>query len=149
MIVAEAFMPSFGALGLGGIVAFIFGSIMMFDSGIPGFGISITFVVVLGLVFGLLLLWLVGYIVKLRQRGAVSGRDSIIGGTGQAMFAFSGSGQVWLEGESWQAISNVPVEKDQQVIVRGLDGLTLQVEPLGGNAARQEPPTPAQNRFFK
>jgi membrane-bound serine protease (ClpP class) len=145
MIVAEAFMPSFGALGLGGIVAFIFGSIMMFDSGIPGFGISIAFVVVLGLVFGLLLLWLVGYIVKLRQRGAVSGRGSIVGGVGQAMFAFSGTGKVWLEGEAWHAVSKVPVGKDQQVIVHSLDGLTLHVEPLGESAARQEPPTQAQN----
>lgn len=129
MIIAEAFMPSFGALGLGGIVAFIFGSIMMFDSGIPGFGISIAFVVVLALAFGLLLLWLVSYLVKLRRRGAVSGRASIVGGIGRAMHAFAGTGQVWLEGEAWQATTKVPLEKDQEVLVRDLDGLVLQVEP--------------------
>jgi membrane-bound ClpP family serine protease len=87
----------------------------------------------------------VGYIVKLRQRGAVSGRGSIVGGVGQAMFAFSGTGKVWLEGEAWHAVSKVPVGKDQQVIVHSLDGLTLHVEPLGESAARQEPPTQAQN----
>lgn len=145
MIIAEAFMPSFGALGLGGIVAFIFGSIMMFDSGIPGFGISITFVVVLGLVFGLLLLWLVGYIVKLRHRGAVTGRESIVGGVGKAMQAFTGSGQVWLEGEAWHATSKFAIEKDQEVVVRGLDGLTLQVEPLTNDGADLQPTTASQN----
>lgn len=145
MIIAEAFMPSFGALGLGGIVAFIFGSIMMFDSGIPGFGISITFVVVLGLVFGLLLLWLVGYILKLRQRGAVSGRDSIVGGVGRAMHAFTGSGQVWLEGEAWQATSKVAIEKNQDVLVLGLDGLTLQIEPVEHKSAEPQPSAPGQN----
>ncbi|MDH4046551.1 MAG: nodulation protein NfeD [Gammaproteobacteria bacterium] len=130
LIIAESFVPSFGALGLGGIVAFIFGAIMMFDSGIPGFGISKMFVVVLALVFGLLLLWLVSYLLKLQRRGSVSGRDSIVGGVGTAIDSFVGQGTVWLEGEAWQAVSKVAVEKDQNVIVRDLDGLVLHVEPL-------------------
>ena len=130
MIVAEAFMPSFGALGLGGIIAFIFGAIMMFDSGIPGFGISIAFVTVLAAVFGGLLMWMVAYLVKLRKRGAVSGRGSIVGGIGQAMQAFTGNGKVWLEGEAWQAISKRPVLKGQDVVVLNLEGLVLHVEPV-------------------
>ena len=129
LIVAEAFVPSFGALGLGGIAAFIFGAIMMFDSDIPGFGISITFVVSLAIVAGLFLLWLVSYLVKLRQRGAVSGRASILGGTGSAMESFTGEGKVWLEGEAWAAVSKVAIEKGQEVVVTAIDGLTLEVEP--------------------
>jgi len=129
LIVAEAFVPSFGALGLGGIAAFIFGAIMMFDSGVPGFGISITFVVGLAVVAGLFLLWLVSYALKLRRRGAVSGRDSILGGTGSAMASFAGEGKVWLEGEAWAAVSRVPIEKGQEVVVTAIDGLTLEVEP--------------------
>jgi membrane-bound serine protease (ClpP class) len=127
---AEAFAPSFGALGLGGIAAFVFGAIMMFDSGIPGFGISITFVVAIAATFALLLIWLISYLLKLRKRGAVSGKDSIIGGIGTAMQSFSGTGKVWLEGEAWTAESNVAIEKNQQVIVRALDGLNLKVEPV-------------------
>ncbi len=130
MIIAEAFMPSFGALGLGGIIAFIFGAIMMFDSGIPGFGISIAFVTVLAATFGGLLLWMATYLVKLRNRGAVSGRGSIVGGIGQAMHAFTGDGKVWLEGEAWQAFSKQPVSKGQDVVVRDLEGLVLHVEPV-------------------
>ena len=129
LIVAEAFVPSFGALGIGGIAAFIFGSIMMFDSGIPGFGISVTFVVGVAVIAGLFLLWLVSYLVKLRRRGAVSGKDSILGGTGTAVDSFTGNGKIWLEGESWAAISNVPIEKGQEVVVTAIDGLTLEVEP--------------------
>ena len=130
LIVAEAFIPSFGALGLGGIAAFIFGAIMMFDSGIPGFGISITFVVATGIVAGVGLLLLVSYLVRLRKRGAVSGKGSIVGGTGVAMEDFEGQGRVWLEGEAWSAVSHTPVRKDQFVVVRRLDGLTLTVEPI-------------------
>ena len=130
LITAEAFVPSFGALGIGGIAAIIFGSIMMFDSGIPGFGISITFVLGMGLVAGLLLLWLLSYLVKARRQGAVSGRDRIIGGHGVAMESFTGAGKVWLEGEVWSATSKQTVEKDQTVLVLDLDGLVLRVEPV-------------------
>ena len=130
LITAEAFVPSFGALGIGGIAAIIFGLIMMFDSGIPGFGISIAFVTGVGLGSGLLLLWLLNYLVKARRRGAVSGRDRIVGGHAVATESFVGKGKVWLEGETWSAVSKLPVEKDQVVLVKDLDGLTLTVEPV-------------------
>lgn len=134
LIIAEAFVPSFGALGLGGIVAFMFGSIMMFDSGIPGFGISTTFVVTFSTIMGLALLWLASFIVKLQRRGAVSGKASIVGGTAVALEAFTHTGMVWLEGESWQAESSVPIQKDQEIRVTALDGLTLHVEPMRASA---------------
>ena len=130
LMVAEAYAPSFGALGLGGITAFVFGAIIMFDSGIPGFGISIAFVVGLGLTFAVLLIWLIGFLLKLRRRGAVSGKGSIIGGTAVAMEDFVGDGKVWLEGEAWHARSQAAVTKDEQLIVTRLDGLTLDVEPV-------------------
>ena len=130
LITAEAFVPSFGALGLGGIAAIIFGSIMMFDSGIPGFGISIAFVIGLALVAGLFLLWLMNSLVRARRQGAVSGRDRIIGGHGVALESFVGEGRVWLEGETWSATSRKPVEKDQAVVVLNLDGLVLRVDPV-------------------
>ena len=130
LIIAEAFVPSFGALGLGGITAIIFGSIMMFDSGIPGFDISITFVIGMALVAGAFLFWLVSYLVRLRRRGAVSGRESIVGGIGVATESFTGEGHIWLESETWAARSTVPIEKDQKVRVRAMDGLVLDVEPV-------------------
>ena len=130
LMVAEAYAPSFGALGLGGITAFVFGAIIMFDSGIPGFGISFAFVIGLGLIFSVLLIWLLGFLLKLRRRGAVTGRELIVGGTATAMEDFSESGMVWLEGEAWRARSQTPVTKDEQLIVTRLDGLTLDVKPV-------------------
>lgn len=137
LIVAEAFVPSFGALGVGGIAAFIFGSIMMFDSGIPGFGISIAFVVGFAVVAGLLLLWMISYLVKLRRRGAVTGKESILASTAVAMESFAGAGRVWLEGAPWAAVSKVPIEKDQRVTVTAIDGLTLEVEPASDSGAAE------------
>ena len=129
LMTAEAFAPSFGALGLGGIAAFVFGAIMMFDSGIPGFGISLAFVIGLAIVAAAAIIWLVGFALKLRRRGAVSGRGSIIGGVGTAMEDFTGEGKIWLEGESWAAMSRVPIQKDQEVVVMAMKGLTLEVKP--------------------
>jgi membrane-bound serine protease (ClpP class) len=129
LMTAEAFAPSFGALGLGGIAAFVFGAIMMFDSGIPGFGISLTFVISVAVIAALFIIWMVSAVLKLRRRGAVSGSDSIIGGIGTAMSDFSGDGKIWLEGESWAARSNMPVSKDQEVVVTNMVGLTLEIEP--------------------
>ena len=138
LIVAEAYAPSFGALGIGGIAAFVFGAIIMFDSDVPGFGISIAFVLGIAIVFAALLIWLVGYLIRLRRRGGVSGTDSIIGGTGTALGDFSDDGRIWLEGEAWHARSTVPIQKDDEVVVRSMDGLILVVEPV-------EPPT-AENK---
>jgi membrane-bound serine protease (ClpP class) len=73
---------------------------------------------------------MVSFLVRLRRRGAVSGRESIVGGIGTAMESFTGDGHVWLESESWAARSAVPVEKDQKVRVVAMKGLVLDVEPL-------------------
>jgi membrane-bound serine protease (ClpP class) len=130
LMVAEAYAPSFGALGIGGIAAFVFGAIIMFDTDIPGFGISYAFVIGIALVFAVLLIWLISYLLRLRRRGAVSGRESIIGSVATALEDFSGAGKVWAEGEAWQARSEVPVTKDQPVFVRTMEGLVLVVEPI-------------------
>ena len=124
----EAYAPSFGALGLGGITAFIFGAIIMFDSGVPGFGISYVFVIGLGVAFAVVLIWLIGYLLKLRRRGAVSGRESIVGAIAIAAEDFTSAGKVWLEGETWHARNQEPLTKDEQLIVTRLDGLTLDVK---------------------
>ena len=129
LMTAEAFAPSFGALGLGGIAAFVFGAIMMFDTGVPGFGISLTFVIGLAMIAAVFIIWLVSFVLRLRRRGAVSGTGSIIGGVGTAMSDFSGEGKIWLEGESWAARSSMPVTKDQEVVVTDMVGLTLEIEP--------------------
>ncbi len=133
LMTAEAFAPSFGALGLGGVAAFVFGAIIMFDSGVPGFDISLSFVIAVAIVAAIAIIWLVSFTLKLHKRGAVSGTESIVGGHGQAMNTFTESGKVWLEGEAWTARSSVPIEKNQDVVVIAMDGLVLEVAPVTSN----------------
>lgn len=138
LMVAEAFAPSFGALGLGGIAAFVFGAILMFDSGIPGFGISYPFVISLAVILSLLVFWLMGFTLRLHRRGPVYGEEAIVGAEAVAVEGFvDGEGKVWLEGEAWAARSSVPIEKDQDVLVTALDGLTLEVKPVSATVRAQ------------
>lgn len=141
LMVAEAFAPSFGALGLGGTAAFIFGAVLMFDSGIPGFGISYPFIISIALLMAVAVILLTGYVIKAHRRGPVYGEEAIVGAEAEAEEDFvDGKGKVWLEGESWTARSAAPISKGDRVLVTALDGLTLDVEPVGA-ATRPQPAT--------
>ena len=141
LMVAEAFAPSFGILGIGGILAFVFGAILTFDSGVPGFGISIAYVVGIAVASALFLFWVVGSTLKLHGRRAVSGQESIVGGIGTALDDFEGNGKVWLEGEAWAARSENAIRKNEEVRVVALDGLTLVVEPTHHDAPEAQTST--------
>ena len=133
LMVAEAFAPSFGILGIGGILAFAFGAILTFDSGVPGFGISLTFVIGIALLSALFLGWVTSYLLKLRNRGVVYGNESLVGAVGTAMNDFDEDGKVWLEGEAWSARTHAPVQKDDNIRVVAVDGLVVEVEPAPAN----------------
>lgn len=107
----------------------------MFDTDVPGFGISYAFVIGIALTFAVLVFWLISYLLRLRRRGGVSGSDSIIGGIATALGDFREDGRVWLEGEAWHARSTVPIHKDDEVVVRSMDGLVLVVEPVEPSTA--------------
>jgi membrane-bound serine protease (ClpP class) len=130
LMVAEAFAPSFGALGIGGVVAFVVGSLILIDTDVPGFGLSIPLILTVALSSAFLLVFLVGMAIESRRRPVVSGAEQLLASTGQAVVAFQGEGRVRLHGEIWTARSRDPVAAGQSVQVIGRDGLTLLVEPL-------------------
>ncbi len=127
LMVGEAFVPSFGALGLGGIAAFLFGSVMLMDE--EGVAVSLPLVGVTGLLTAGFSIWVIGRFVSLRRQGAVSGTQRLIGSIGEAREDFEEEGHVRVEGEIWQARSNVPVRRGQRLRVTGVRGLHLDVEP--------------------
>lgn len=131
LMIAEIFVPSFGALGFGGIAAFVMGAIMMFDTGVPGFGISPWFVIITVGVFGLLLMWVIAYLLRLRRKGAVSGQEQILKDVAIAREDFTDQGEVMLEGEIWSARTDAPVKQGQKLRIERIDGLLLHVTPLG------------------
>jgi membrane-bound serine protease (ClpP class) len=130
LMVGEAFAPSFGALGIGGVVAFVVGSLILIDTDAPGFGLSIPLILTFAVASALLLVFVVGMAVRSRRRPVVSGAEELLDATGHAVAAFQGEGRVHLHGEVWAAHSRSPVAAGQAVRVSGREGLTLLVEPI-------------------
>ncbi|MCD1646465.1 NfeD family protein [Marinobacter adhaerens] len=135
-IVGEAFVPSFGILGVGGIVAFVTGSIILMDGShrdisLPTIGG--TAVVAAGFI-----LWTVTRFIGLRRRHPVSGTEQLTHEEGVALDSFSGEhghyrGHVRLSGERWNAISEEPVKEGDRVNVTAIEGLTVTVRVIPDN----------------
>ncbi len=130
LIVAESFVPSFGTLGLGGIVAFVIGSIMLLDRDVPGFSIAWQLIGAMALGGALLLFGIVSFAMRARRRPIVSGIEGLLRERGEAVDAFERQGFVRVHGEVWRAVSSVPVHAGQKLRILRVDGLTLEVEPL-------------------
>ncbi|TBW53802.1 nodulation protein NfeD [Marinobacter halodurans] len=129
-IVAEAFMPSFGVLGLGGLAAFVVGSVILMDG--THQAISLPIIGGTAAVAGGFLLWAVTRFVGLRKRRVVSGTEQMQGESGVALDTFvidddHYKGHVRLNGERWNATSTVAVHQGQTVRVDAIDGLTARV----------------------
>jgi membrane-bound serine protease (ClpP class) len=130
LIVAESFVPSFGALGLGGIVAFVIGSVMLLDADVPGFGIAWQLIGSMALVGALLLLAIVSFAVKARRRPVVSGVEGLLRERAQAVESFEREGLVRAQGAIWSAVSREPVQEGQRLRILAVKGLRLEVEPV-------------------
>jgi len=129
LIIAESFVPSFGTLGLGGIVAFVIGSVMLLDAGVPGFSIAWQLIGTMGLVGALILLAIVSFAVRARRRPVVSGAEGLLRERAQAVESFEHEGLVRAHGEIWRAVSREPVQEGQRLRIVAVKGLRLEVEP--------------------
>ena len=127
LMASEFLVPSFGALGMGGIAAFVFGSVILIDSDIPGFGVSIPLIASIALSGALVMLGIVWFAVKSRDRPVVSGAEEMSGARAEALQDFETRGQVWVHGERWSARTDTPVTAGQLLEVVGVEGLTLHV----------------------
>lgn len=129
LMIAEAFTPSFGVLGVGGAAAFMLGAAILVDTEAPEFAISwavIAAVAVTSLAFTLI----AGRLALTSYRAhVVTGREEMVGARGVIQDWHGAQGHVFAHGERWQALSKAPLKKGQRVRVTAVDGLALQVEP--------------------
>jgi len=135
-IVGEAFVPSFGILGVGGIVAFVTGSIILMDGSHRD--ISLPTIGGTAVVAGGFILWTVTRFIGLRRRHPVSGAEQLTHEEGVALDEFSGEhghyrGHIRLSGERWNAISEAPVKEGDRVQVTAIEGLTVTVRVIPDN----------------
>jgi len=132
MLVAEAFLPTFGLLGVGGLVAFLLGSLVLFHG--EGTGIAVAKGVVLGAGGGLaLFMLLVGtLVVRAQWRRAGGGKEGMVGTIGMVRQALGPRGVVLVRGEYWTAVGDQPVAAGEPVEVTAVDGLVLRVRHAPG-----------------
>ena len=129
LMAAEFFVPSFGALGIGGIAAFVIGSLVLIDTDVPGFEVATSLVAGIALSGALALVGTVWLMMRARERQVVSGAEQMSGLLAEALEDFDTDGHVWVHGERWKAHATAPVARGQQLRVRRVDGLVLHVEP--------------------
>jgi membrane-bound serine protease (ClpP class) len=139
-MIAEAFTPTFGVLGIGGLVAFVLGAAFLFDSDVPAFRLSWTVIGGLAIASGLLLTVLLGYVWRTMRRPLDGGGGlGLVGRTGQVVDWSGTTGHVFVHGERWAARSQEPLSVGQSVEVQRLDGLTLIVTANAPAASKQQP----------
>lgn len=126
-IIAEAFMPSFGILGFGGVVAFVAGSVILMDE--EHLRISLPLIGGTALVSAGFFLWVTTRFIRLRRRKAVTGAEEMIGIVGKALEDIAPEGRIRVHGEIWKAHSDAPIKKGQRIRVVGMQGLVLEVVP--------------------
>ena len=129
LMIAEAFFPSYGLLGLGGLGAFTAGSLLLFRH--AEMEVSRALVGGTAAVSAAFFLWVVLRVLRLRRQRPVSGREDMIGSTGRVIARGEGHMLIWVHGERWAAVSKQPLRIGQKVRVTGIDGLVLTVEPIG------------------
>jgi len=130
LMVAEAFLPSFGALGLGGIIAFVIGSVMLIDTDIPGYGISWALIVPIATTTAVFSFLVAGMALRARKRPVVTGAEELLGAAGEVIDDMQNEGWAHVHSELWRVRSPVPLLRGAKVRVTARQGLILQVEAI-------------------
>ena len=134
LFVADIFLPSAGLLTAGGIAAFILGSFMLIDEGIPGYEISRWVVWTIAFCLGAFFVLMGALALKTRFKRSKVGREGLIGVIGVVRQTLAPSGMVFAQGELWSATldettGHHELEQGKSVVVTNLDGLRLIVRP--------------------
>lgn len=128
LLIAEAFVPSFGVLGIGGIASFVIGSIILLDTDVPGFEIARSLIAGIAFAGALLALLIATYFARSRKRRVVTGAEQLLDEPAVALGDFERAGRVRVRGEIWNAVSREAIKAGQRLRIVRVNGLTLEVE---------------------
>ena len=129
--VLEIKVTSYGALALGGVISLFLGSVILIKSPIPELRPSLNFIVPVVLGVSLIFVLLVYLVIKAHRRRALTGKEGLVGETGQALTPISQAGKVFVHGSIWRAVSDDKIEKGDKVqVVEVQDHLTLKVKKV-------------------
>jgi membrane-bound serine protease (ClpP class) len=130
LFAADLYAPTHGILTAGGMLSFFLGALMLFNHAGPGYELSLRWILPATVITAAFFIFVVGKGLAAQRRRAVTGREGMIGRIVPAQSRIdSTGGKVFIEGEIWNAVSDLPVEAGRPVAVAGIDGLTLKVKP--------------------
>jgi membrane-bound serine protease (ClpP class) len=127
LMVAEVFLPAFGSLGVGGLVAFVVGSVILID--VPGYAIPYALIGGFAVASAAFLALVAVVLLKSRRRPVVSGREELIGASGEVIEVSGQEGWARVHSETWRVRSPAPLAAGLRVRVTGMEGLMLDVVP--------------------
>lgn len=130
LVAAETQAPGVGALGAGGLLSFILGSLLLYRPSVtmPDVRVSAWLIALMGVLLAALLVFLVRVVVRSRRMAVITGIEGLVGATGVATSELSPQGLVELNRESWQALAvGEPIHRGDPVRVTGVEGVTLHV----------------------
>src|SRR5471032_773857 len=123
LMVAEAFLPAYGSLGIGGVIAFVIGSVILID--VPGYGIPYSLIGGFAAGTAVFLIVILATFMRSRRRPVVSGREELIGAKGEVLPAQGPESWARIHGETWRIRSRAPLAAGQRVRVTAMEGLML------------------------
>ena len=126
-MIAEVFFPSFGSLGIGGLIAFVVGAIFLMDTEIPGFGIPLPLIAGIAVATAAFMILVGGMAAKARTRPVITGREELVGAGGEVIEAAGNEAWARVHGETWRVRSRERLAPGSRVRVTGVDGLVLDV----------------------
>jgi len=130
LFIGDVYAPTHGVLTVGGVVSFFLGALMLFDRAEPAFRLSLSIIIPATVVTAAFFIFVVGAGLRAQLLPVRAGRETMLGKVVPAVARIDASGgKVFIEGEYWNAVSEVAVEKGQPVEVVGVEGLTLKVKP--------------------
>jgi membrane-bound serine protease (ClpP class) len=139
LFAAEAKFATHGVLTVGGIALLTLGGLLLVDSPIPEMRVHLLTALSVSIPLGLITAFLMTIALKARRNKVVTGSQGLVGETGVAQTALSPQGKVFVHGELWDAVASSTLPVGQLVVVRRIDGLTLQVDPLGATPPLTDP----------
>lgn len=140
LMIAEVFFPSFGVLGIGGVVAFVLGGVFLTDTGIPGFDLSLPFLIGVAVASALLLMLAGTLFARSRKQRVVTGSEAMLGLEGVVTRIDNDVKYAEIRGEQWRILADTPVKPGDHVRVSGVEGLILHVIPADAPFINAAPP---------
>jgi membrane-bound serine protease (ClpP class) len=129
MIIAEFFFPTYGSLGIGGLIAFVVGSLILFDTDVPGMNVARSLIAALATAGGLMIAGIVYVASRALRHPVATGTQAMLGASAEVLADFTGKGRVRYGGELWNARSETALHAGDAARIVRVEGLTLWVEP--------------------